>query len=243
MKKKTGIIFGIVIAAALLIAAAVCIFLANKGLLSAYHPQQQAKEGQIKIACVGDSVTYGFGIEGWKRKNYPAQLQTMLGDGFCVNNYGYSGRTAQSTGDRPYVNEKLYAQSKAFQPNIVIFMLGSNDSKAYNWDKENFIKEYKTLVESYVNLESKPTVYLMAPPPVFAVDGKVKYDIEQKTIANEIVPLTKQMAKEMQLECIDLYAIFEGKENLFSDGCHPNAAGAKIIADAVRMQISKDLIK
>ncbi len=243
MKKKTGIILGIVIAAALLIAAAVCIFLANKGLLSAYHPQQQAKEGQIKIACVGDSVTYGFGIEGWKRKNYPAQLQTMLGDGFCVNNYGYSGRTAQSTGDRPYINEKLYAQSKAFQPNIVIFMLGSNDSKAYNWDKENFIKEYKTLVESYVNLESKPTVYLMAPPPVFAVDGKVKYDIEQKTIANEIVPLTKQMAKEMQLECIDLYAIFEGKENLFSDGCHPNAAGAKIIADTVRMQISKDLIK
>lgn len=243
MKKKTGIIFGIVIAAVLLIAAVVCIFLANKGLLSAYHPQQQAKEGQIKIACVGDSVTYGFGIEGWKRKNYPAQLQTMLGDGFCVNNYGYSGRTAQSTGDRPYINEKLYAQSKAFQPNIVIFMLGSNDSKAYNWDKENFIKEYKTLVESYVNLESKPTVYLMAPPPVFAVGGKVKYDIEQETIANEIVPLTKQMAKEMQLECIDLYAIFDGKENLFSDGCHPNAAGAKIIADTVRMQISKDLIQ
>jgi len=243
MKKKGIIISVSTIAAALLIGAAVCLILANKGLLSAYHPQAQAKEGQMKIACVGDSITYGFGIDGWKRKNYPAQLQTMLGEGFCVKNYGYSGRTAQSTGDRPYINEKLYAQSKAFQPNIVIFMLGSNDSKAYNWNKENFVKEYKALVESYVNLESKPTVYLMAPPPVFAVDGKVKYDIEQKTIANEIVPLTKEIAEELQLECIDLYEIFKGKENLFSDGCHPNAAGAKIIADTVRMQISKDLVK
>ena len=242
MKKKIIVIAGILVA--LIVAGAIVgVVLYSNGLLGFYHPQQQAKEGQVKIACVGDSITYGYGVKKWQQNNYPAQLQEMLGEGFCVNNFGYSGRTAQTTGDRPYSAEKLYEQSKAFAPNIVIFMLGSNDSKAFNWNKENFIKDYKALVESYQNLPSHPQVYVMAPPPVFEVGGKVKYHIEKDTIAKEIVPLVKQLAKETGVPCIDLYAIFEGKQQLFSDGCHPTAAGAKIIADTVRTQISKDLVK
>ena len=240
--KKIILIAGIVIAL-VVIGGIVCAVLYSNGLLGFYHPQQQAKEGQVKIACVGDSITYGYGVKKWKQNNYPAQLQDMLGEGFCVNNYGYSGRTAQTTGDRPYSAEKLYEQSKDFAPNIVIFMLGSNDSKAFNWDKENFIKDYKALVESYQNLPNQPRVYVMAPPPVFEVGGKVKYHIEKDTIAKEIVPLTKKLAKEIGVPCIDLYTIFEEKPQLFSDGCHPTAAGAKIIADTVRTQLSKELIK
>lgn len=245
MKKKKKIIFisvGIVIAVALS-AFITCRILLNHGLLGFYHPQQQAKPGQVKIACVGDSITYGYGVDSWQENNYPAQLQKAIGDGFCVNNFGYSGRTAQSTGDRAYEKEKLYEQSKAFEPDIVIFMLGSNDSKPYNWDKDNFISDYKALVESYVNLPCKPQVYLMVPPPVFEVDGKVKYDIQKDIIADEIVPAIKQTAKETGLECIDLYEIFEGKEQLFSDGCHPTATGAKIIAATVQMKISEGLAK
>lgn len=242
MKKITKIVFSAIIIV-LVVDAVVCFVLLNRGLLGFYHPQQTPKEGQIKIACVGDSVTYGYGIHTWRKNNYPAQLQTALGDGFCVNNYGYSGRTAQSTGDRPYIREKLYEQSKAFAPDIVVFMLGSNDSKAFNWDKENFIKDYKALVQTYVDLESKPQVYVMAPPPVFEKGGEVKYHIEQDTIAKEIVPLTKQIAQEMGLECIDLYELFEGKPELFSDGCHPTATGAKIIAGAVQLKISENLAK
>ena len=242
MKKKV-IIIPIAIAAAILaLAAGVCFLLLNKGLLGFYHPQQQAKEGQVKIACVGDSVTYGYGVENWRQKNYPAQLQAMLGEGFCVNNFGYSGRTAQSSGDRPYSTEKLYEQSKAFEPNIVVFMLGSNDSKAFNWNRENFKKDYTALVRSYMELPSHPTVYVMAPPPVFEIEGKVKYHIEKDTIAKEIVPLTKEIAKELGVQCIDLYTLFDGKAALFSDGCHPTAAGAALIAGAVREQITNDLI-
>ena len=241
-KKRIAIIAGI--AAALFACAGItCLVLANRGLLGFYHPQQQAKPGQVKIACVGDSVTYGYGIQDWSKQNYPVQLQEMLGEGFCVNNFGYSGRTVQSTADRPYTAEKLFEQSKAFAPDIVIFMLGSNDSKAFNWNKEQFVSDYKSLVQTYLQLESKPRVYVMAPPPVFEVWGKVKYHIEKDTIAKEIVPLTKALARELKVECIDLYAVFENKPVLFSDGCHPTAAGAKIIADTVRTQLSKDLTK
>ncbi|MBE6818880.1 MAG: hypothetical protein E7517_06975 [Ruminococcaceae bacterium] len=242
MKKKIILTAGIVVAV-IAIGCVVCAVLYSNGLLGFYHPQQQAKEGQVKIACVGDSITYGYGVKQWQQNNYPAQLQDMLGEGFCVNNFGYSGRTAQTTGDRPYGAEKLYEQSKEFAPDIVIFMLGSNDSKAFNWNKDNFMKDYKALVESYQNLPNHPKVIVMAPPPVFEAGGKVKYHIEKDTIAKEIVPLTKKLAKEIGVPCIDLYTIFEEKPQLFSDGCHPTAAGAKIIADTVRTQLSKELIK
>lgn len=226
-------------AAAVAVGIAVCLVLCSKGLLGFYHPQKKATAEQIKVACVGDSVTYGFGIGAWEKNHYPAQLQKKLGEKYCVNNFGYSGRTAQTTGDRPYSAEKLYKESMAFEPDIVVFMLGSNDSKAFNWDRENFIKDYKALVETYINMPNAPRVIVMAPPPVFEVDGKVKYNIEKDTIAKEIVPLTKELAAAMNLECIDLYTLFEGKPELFSDGCHPTAEGAGIIADAVFERIGK----
>ncbi len=46
----------------------------------------EAKEGQIRIACVGDSTTYGHGITGWPKNTYPAILQNLLGEGYHVNN-------------------------------------------------------------------------------------------------------------------------------------------------------------
>lgn len=230
---KTG---WIVLAACLVfvcIDAVVCFVLYTNGLLGFYHPQQTAQPAQVKVACVGDSVTYGYGIRNWSKNNYPAQLQQILGEGYCVNNFGYSGRTVQSTADRPYSAESLYEKSKAFEPDIVIFMLGSNDSKAFNWDKENFEKEYRALVQTYVDLPQHPKVCVMAPPPVFEVGGVVKYHIEKDTIAEQIVPFVKTCAQEMGLQCIDLYALFEGQPELFSDGCHPTAQGAQMIAQAV----------
>lgn len=50
----------------------------------------EAKDGQIRIACVGDSTTYGHGISNWPKNNYPAILQNLLGEGYHVNNYGVS---------------------------------------------------------------------------------------------------------------------------------------------------------
>ena len=37
-------------------------------------------QNKIKVACVGNSVTYGAGIENREVNSYPAQLQRMLGD-------------------------------------------------------------------------------------------------------------------------------------------------------------------
>ena len=45
----------------------------------------------IKVACVGDSVTYGHGISNWPKNNHPFILGSILGDEYTVNNYGKAG--------------------------------------------------------------------------------------------------------------------------------------------------------
>jgi sialate O-acetylesterase len=52
-------------------------------------PRQETAQRAVRIACVGNSVTYGYGIANRERDSYPAQLQRMLGEGYEVRNFGH----------------------------------------------------------------------------------------------------------------------------------------------------------
>ncbi|NLX80482.1 MAG: sialate O-acetylesterase, partial [Proteiniphilum sp.] len=47
----------------------------------------------IKVACVGNSITFGYLVENREKNAYPYQLQTMLGSEYEVGNFGLSGAT------------------------------------------------------------------------------------------------------------------------------------------------------
>ena len=38
-----------------------------------------AQKKPIKVACVGNSITYGYGIENREQNSYPSVLQRQLG--------------------------------------------------------------------------------------------------------------------------------------------------------------------
>ena len=48
---------------------------------------------RIKVACVGNSVTYGYGLENRETESYPSRLQALLGEEYDVRNFGHSGHT------------------------------------------------------------------------------------------------------------------------------------------------------
>ena len=91
------------------------------------------KPDAIKVACIGNSITDGHGIDLAPRNGYPAQLQRILGNGYNVKNFGVSARTMLNKGDYPYMNELAWRDALAFKPDIVIIKLGTNDSKPENW--------------------------------------------------------------------------------------------------------------
>lgn len=81
---------------------------------------------KIRVACVGNSVTYGAGIENREIFAYPAQLQELLGDPYEVENFGRNGATLLSRGHRPYIQQEEFTKALEFQPDLVIIHLGLN---------------------------------------------------------------------------------------------------------------------
>ncbi len=218
----------------------VTALLYENGLFFPSHRYSKPEDHQIKVACVGYSITYGMKLKNWDKNAYPFVLRDLLGPSFCVENFGFSGRTVQKSADKPYTREKLYSQSLAFEPDIVILQIGTNDSKTFNWiDTDSFRKEYEELLDSYLNLPSKPKVILCAPPPAFKTPVLLKTSIQASVIENEICPAVKEIAKERKLQLIDLFEVFDGKSELFTDGLHPNEKGAKLYAQTVFEALTK----
>lgn len=240
MKKKVMVLWMIlgVVALTAIFCLSYGTVLFRNGNLGDIHPLNKAKEGQIKVACVGDSITYGASVKGWPENSYPSRLSKLLGNGYVVNNYGYSARTAMYDGDHPYVNEKLYQKSLDFQPDIVVIMLGTNDSKPYNWKgKDAYIADYSKLIDSYLLLDSHPDIYVVAPPPAFPLEGEVMFDISKELLAGDIRDASSEIAASKNLHFIDMCAAFSGRPELFIDGIHPNADGAAVFAQTVYSDI------
>lgn len=200
---------------------------------------------QVRIACVGDSITWGFFILRRKRDCYPAQLQRLLGDGVVVRNFGIIGRTLQETGDMPYRASKPYRDSIAFGPDIVLIMLGTNDSKANNWKgTKPFLDDYRALVRHYRDVPSGPRIFVMTPPAVYGRgrEGKVRYGMGPVAI-DEICSVVREIARDEGAELIDVHAATSGRPEAFRfDGVHPGAAGAALIAQAVHDALAPGLM-
>ena len=206
--------------------------------LSGIRINPKYKEGQIKVALVGDSVTYGHSVKNWPKNNYPALLSDALGEKYCVKSYGVSGSTVQPDGDQPYNITKAYEWSHDFQPDILVFMLGSNDSKPENWQgAEKFREEYLKLLGTYTSALNPPVVLLCTPPTAYfpegVSEGLSNYDV-QPLIIEEVADIVSDIAKENGYYLININDLTENRRDLFGkDNVHPNKDGAKEIASAV----------
>jgi lysophospholipase L1-like esterase len=185
-----------------------------------------------KIACVGDSITYGMFIFGKKKNSYPAQLQQLLGENYRIKNFGKTDYCLQRTSNKPYTTLKKYKLSLDFKPNIVLLMLGTNDSKDINWKGAgDFINEYKWLISQYEKVCRK--IYLLTPSTVFKTHGRTWWDIVPKRV-DEMADAIRKLAYELKLPLIDIHKITsEHKEFFKLDGVHPNKHGAKLIANFI----------
>ncbi len=87
-----------------------------------------------KIAIVGDSITQGVGATDYTSTSYVAQLQKKLGANYDVYNCGASANTAMKDTYQTYTTQVIYYSSLLFNPDFVIFALGTNDGQSSYWD-------------------------------------------------------------------------------------------------------------
>ncbi len=232
MKKKW--IFATLASSLVLSAAAVYI-----GAFGKLHVPAKAEKGQTRVACVGDSITYGFLLRGQPRKSYPDLLAEKLGSDFAVGNFGATDRTALKSGNKPYTKEKIYEKSLAFDPQIVVLMLGTNDTKAGHWDAEKYEHDLRMLVRRYKGLPHVRSIILLSPTPLFPL-GERLWKVRASVLQEEVLPIVQRVAAEERVRYIDMHAAFEGQHELFVDGCHPNSAGAQKLAEIVDKAILQE---
>jgi len=232
MKKVLKVLLIILLIIILIVAGgfAYLYFNGMSGMSNTSEPQ----EGQIRIACAGDSTTYGHGISGWPRNNYPTVLQNLLGENYHVNNYGVSSFAVQKNADRSYRTLPHYQESLAYDADYVVFMMGSNDSKPENWKgADAFREDLLTLLDSYGDAE----IILCTLPSAFFLEGQTEgvtnHDI-QPLIVNEIAEIIRVVAEERGYTLIDIHTLTTRHFEWFEkDGVHPSNDGAAAIAQAV----------
>lgn len=205
-------------------------------LTSWLHSFKAPRKDAVRVACVGNSITYGARIKNRDRDSYPAVLGRMLGEGYWVRNFGVSARTLLNKGDRPYMKEEAYRDALAFNPDIVVIKLGTNDSKSFNWKyKSDFMKDMQAMVDAFKALPARPEIYLCYPSKAYQTGTGINDDI----ISKEIIPMIKKVAGKNKLEVIDLHSAMDNMPELFPDKIHPNEKGAEVMAKTVYDSIKK----
>jgi acyl-CoA thioesterase-1 len=185
----------------------------------------------IRVACIGDSITFGYGLTNRQQCSYPARLAARLGDRWEVRNFGVNGATLLKKGTRSYWTQPAYDDARNFKPDVVVIMLGTNDTKRDDWEghREEFVPDYLNLIRSFRKLDTKPRVYLCLPLPLFRDRGK-EWDTDA-VLKREVIPEIIMVARKAKLPIVDLYTAFDGKSGNLPDGVHPDATGDSIIAD------------
>jgi alpha-L-fucosidase len=151
----------------------------------------------------------------------------LLGGKWEVRNFGVSGSTLLNHGDKPYQKEGAFKSALAYKPDVVVIMLGTNDTKPQNWKhKDEFAADYKDLIRQFAELPSKPRIFICRPVPV---PGSGNYGINESGVKEEI-PVVDKVAEETASGVIDMHAALADHPETLPDRVHPNSAGAAAMA-------------
>ena len=205
-------------------------------------PLMAVAQEKIKVACVGNSVTYGYGHKNPAETSYPTQLQQLLGEEYEVRNFGHSGATLLNKGHRPYTSLPEYKAALEFAPDIIVIHLGLNDTDPRNWPnyRDEFFGDYTGIIDSFrkAHPDGNPKIIVCRMTPIFHWHRRFKsgtrdwyWQIQEKI---------EEIAQHENLELVDLSRYLYSRPDLMPDALHPDAEGAAIIAKQVYSAITDD---
>ncbi|SFG15398.1 GDSL-type esterase/lipase family protein [Oribacterium sp. WCC10] len=186
---------------------------------------------ETKVACIGDSLTRGYLLEK-ESDSYPAQLQKILGNEYEVKNYGQTATYVIDDGPNEYVDSEMYPKSVAYDADVLVFMFGANDIRAYDWTPKYFENQYAEVVASYLKSGKKPKIYFIIPP-----EARDEYFGLQRNA----VEATLSLASKFDATVIDSYNLAIGHpEYYMEDKVHLYGSFYGKLADLVAKTIKRE---
>lgn len=197
---------------------------------SAPRVRKQPARKKIKVACIGNSITFGSGTARPDSDSYPAQLQRLLGDGYEVGRFGKPGATLLRKAFRPYFDQEEYRQAKDFQADIAIIHLGVNDTDPRAWPNygDDFVGDYLALIDSLRAASPGCRFYVARTTPLSHRHQRFESGTRdwQKAVNRAIDVVCEVSGATL----IDFHEPLYAHPHLIPDAIHPNEAGAGIMA-------------
>lgn len=215
------------------------LFFCGKYIYQQYIVNQTEEDEIIKVACVGDSLTFRRSYTE-ELYNYSDFLGKLLGENYEVTNYGMAGTCLQANTSYPYTSTRVYLASVEAEADIIIIMLGTNDIWYDRWqDEETFYQYYIELIDSYLQTENTPEIYLCTIPYIF-VERYSEDDIDYNGMGDKINSVICRIVEERGYHLIEMNQItMEHPEWYEEDGLHLSYDGAKGVAEIVYDAIKK----
>ena len=203
---------------------------------------------RVRVACIGDSITWGAGITNRARDSYPAVLQRLLGDGYEVRNFGHNGRTvlkdAVNGDNRGYVNQAVFREAVAFRPDIVVCNLGINDISDFAWNlfpadaqqtnafTTSFVRDYAEILAGFTRGAAKPRLVIWSPLcPLF--EGQRYFGSSRYGAIQSALRAVARVTGATEIDAHTLFTPADRGAAFFPDKLHPNEAGAERVAQRV----------
>lgn len=201
------------------------------------HRLPSPRSDAVKVACVGSSFTEGCGVKMASQNAYPAQLQSLLGDRYCVKNFGADGRTIFRKSNSSYMNGQTFRDALDFKPDIVIVEADFNSSKTEGRqvDRES-AADMQVLIDSFKALSSRPRIYIVTPVPSF----KSGRSVSDGVTSNDAISLIRKLTKKNNCRLIDLCTLYVAEaDNMQKDGMYPNEVGTRRVAEIIAETLTK----
>jgi len=207
-------------------------------LLFFWSQDSFSQSAPLKVGCIGNSVTYGYGLKNRELSAYSSQLQQLLGAGFQVRNFGVSGSTLLKQGHRPYYKTTAFTDMLAFAPDIAVIHLGLNDTDPRDWPdyQDEFAPDYTWLMDTLRQVNPAVQIFICRLTPIFHDHPRFKSGTRDWFW--EIQAQIPQIATANKAGLIDLHTPLYRRPDLFPDALHPDEAGAAIIARTVYSRIT-----
>lgn len=196
---------------------------------------------KTRVACIGNSITYGLTLADPNTESYPSQLQRLLpAESYEVGNFGKSGATLLRHGHRPYVEQEEWQKAKAFAPDIAVIHLGVNDTDPRNWPyyRDEFVADYLAIIDTLRMQNPRCRFILARLTPI--TYRHARFESGTRDWQKQIQQAIETVARVAKAELIDFHEPLYDYPQLQPDAVHPNKEGAQILAQTVRNAITHD---
>lgn len=195
---------------------------------------------KTKVACIGNSITYGYGLPADERasSSYPGRLQQILGEDYMIGNFGHNGATLLSNGHNPYVRLPEYREALEMKPDIAVIHLGVNDTDPRNWPNYSdfFIPDYSALIDSLREVNPQVRIIIARLTPISAKHFRFRTGTRDWRLLEQ--DAIEKVSRLKGVELIDFDVPLRDRQNLMPDGIHPDAVGYGILAETVGKAIT-----